>query len=129
VFASVPGETHTLGISMAAELFRRKGWEIELKLGLPHEDLVEALTASRTRVVGLSAGGGHALPALARLVVAVRAAMPGALILIGGKAVELESERVRLLGADAVTSDVTVATRKLKLLADIADPDDFDDHD
>ncbi|MEM7530349.1 MAG: B12-binding domain-containing protein, partial [Pseudomonadota bacterium] len=33
VFASVPGETHTLGIDMAADLFRQDGWEIILKTG------------------------------------------------------------------------------------------------
>jgi methanogenic corrinoid protein MtbC1 len=33
VFCAVPGEQHTLGVMMAADLFRRNGWDVGLLLG------------------------------------------------------------------------------------------------
>ncbi len=47
VFASVPGETHTLGVRMAADLFRKDGWDIELMVGMSHEELVSEIRRSK----------------------------------------------------------------------------------
>ena len=40
VFAAVPGEDHTLGVHMAADFFRKDGWDIALKVGMDHDELV-----------------------------------------------------------------------------------------
>ncbi len=39
-FAAVPGEDHFLGVSMAADLFRKHGWDIEFGCDLDHDAIV-----------------------------------------------------------------------------------------
>ena len=41
LFVSTPGETHTLGVTMAADFFRRRGWQIDLRTGLGHHELLD----------------------------------------------------------------------------------------
>jgi len=48
IFASVPGEDHTLGVNMAADFFRKDGWEIALKVGLDHDQLVAEISGTPT---------------------------------------------------------------------------------
>jgi methanogenic corrinoid protein MtbC1 len=68
-FASVPGETHTLGVSMAADLFRKEGWDIQLLLGLSHDELISEIAQSRPKLIGVSCSGRHSASSLARLVI------------------------------------------------------------
>ena len=42
-FCAVPGEQHTLGVMMAADLFRRNGWDVGLLIGVDHAEIVERL--------------------------------------------------------------------------------------
>lgn len=116
VFASVPGETHTLGVSMAADLFRSKGWDITLKIGMTHEALLEYFTHSNCTVIGLSASGDHAVLPLARLVVALRISNPQALIMLSGKIVQADPETVAHLGVDSVAQDVPGAIAEMERL-------------
>lgn len=104
-FASVPLETHTLGIKMAADLCREQGWRIDLEMGLDHETLVERIVASDHLLVGLSAGGLHALPALARLILAVRVSRPGVRILVSGHIVDEAEDSIRLMHVDGMSRD------------------------
>jgi methanogenic corrinoid protein MtbC1 len=109
VFAPTPGDDHTLGVRMATDLFRAEGWDVELLLGLTHQDLVDAVAASDRRLVGLSASGRRAGPALARLIVALRVARPDAFLLISGPIVAEAEDFVAALGADAAAADVGAA--------------------
>lgn len=116
LFAAVPGETHTLGVRMAADLFRRKGWDITLELGLPHDALVDRITDARPALVGLSAAGAHAAPALARLIVALRTTVPAPVIAVSGQIVHEAGEIVRATAPDAIIADVDEAERVFSLL-------------
>ncbi len=109
VFMSVPGETHTLGVQMAADLFRRQGWSIDLMLEKSHEDLVDAVEVLQPAVIGISAGGEHALVALARLIMALRIHCPDTLILVSGAIVREADDLLRDLGPDATVQDVSTA--------------------
>lgn len=108
-FASVPDETHMLGVKMAADLFRQSGWQIDVEAGLNHDTLLERITSSRHRLVGISAGGLHALPALARLILALRVSVPGVRILISGNIVAEAIDSIRLMQVDVVTTDLEEA--------------------
>lgn len=108
-FASVPGETHTLGVTMAAQYFRKNGWEINLKIGKEHNELVESILAEKTDLLGLSISGEHSLPALARLVIAVRMVAPNTHMFVGGKGVDFCLEELSHLQLDAVVADVEEA--------------------
>lgn len=109
VFTSVPGETHTLGVRMAADLFRRDGWKIDLKVGQPHEKLVGEIAATGAHLIGISVGGLHSLSALSRLIVALRISNPHAWIFVGGHVCGETAEAVSKLGVDGMASDLETA--------------------
>lgn len=106
MFMSVPGEQHTLGVRMAADVFRRRGWDIELLIGQTHDELIEAAEATSTIIIGVSAGGSHALVALARLVLALRIHRPDATITISGRIVEEAPESLEHLSPDGMAPDL-----------------------
>jgi len=104
-FASVPGETHVIGVKMAADLILRDGWDSDLEVGQEHDALLSQILSSRQRIVGLSASGVHSLPALAKLVIAIRLAAPKMLIMVSGPVVEEALDEVKLMGVDGMATD------------------------
>ena len=104
VFATVPGEMHTLGVTMAADLFRRDGWEIDLKVGRAHDELLAELEISDFAILGLSVSTPESLQELIRLVAAVRIAHPHAKIVVAGQLAEIEPNLQDLTDADEVSS-------------------------
>lgn len=105
-FTAVPGENHMLGVSMAADLFRKEGWDISLKRGLEHDEVVQYATVARTPLIGLSAGGEHALVPLAQLVIALRISVPEAAIMVSGAILENDYDNVHALGIDIIPEGV-----------------------
>ncbi len=106
VFATVPGEVHGIGATLAADAMRRKGWDIALRVGLEHDELVEAIAGMRPTMVGLSASmPSHILPT-ARLIVALRVRCPHVWILLGGGLVAYDPEVAHLVDADAAAIDI-----------------------
>ncbi|MEE4189920.1 MAG: cobalamin B12-binding domain-containing protein [Roseobacter sp.] len=121
MFASVPGETHTLGVRMAADLLRSENWEISLKQGMDHDALVAEVEAEQPAIIGLSAAGRHAVPELLRLVIALRLSTPSSKILVGGAIVETSADTLGLMGLDGLAADYEMAKTMLyKLWNDAA---------
>ncbi|SEM54844.1 Methanogenic corrinoid protein MtbC1 [Loktanella fryxellensis] len=116
VFVSVPGETHTLGVRMAADLFRKDGWEIDLRIDENHDSLVAHIVESRAMLVGISAGGKQSLQALSQLIVALRIRMPTTALFISGQITEEAIEAIKLIGVDGIVSDIDEAK---KLMGDL----------
>jgi MerR family transcriptional regulator, light-induced transcriptional regulator len=102
LFVSVPGELHTLGVTMAADLFRNRGWEIDLRTGYEHEELLRSVMDKPFRIIGLSAAYGSSVMALTRLVVALRITHPEAKIFVSGTVVAEVPDLNALIRADAV---------------------------
>jgi len=109
LFATVPGETHGIGITVAADLFREAGWEIDLQLGMNEESLLARVEASQPHIIGLSLSTDHRLPDLVHLVVALRLVVPQAIIGVASGA-EIDDDTINdlvdidLLFHDAVTA-------------------------
>jgi len=125
-FVAVPGEEHTLGVIMAADLFRRNGWDIALLVAMPHEDLIARLIADDRRVIGLSCSGDHTFPALRRLMEAIRRNRPEAKVLLSGQVVRnpdrlstLPQPFTCIFGADEI--DPTMQRLAADLKAEAAD--------
>lgn len=116
IFAAVPDEDHTLGVTMAAEMFRDKGWDIQLEVGLSHEQLIQKLIASRGFLIGLSASSEQSLPALVRAIVAIRICCPGARVLVCGNIAACKLDLVGLSGADAVAATFDSALAEMDRL-------------
>lgn len=104
VFATVPGEQHTLGITMAADLFRREGWLIDLKVGRQHDDLLRELADTDFAILGLSATSKAVLPELIRLIAAIRVSFPHVRIIVSGHLAETEPQLRQLTDADCVST-------------------------
>jgi MerR family transcriptional regulator, light-induced transcriptional regulator len=82
LFASVPGEQHTLGVTIAAEVFRNAGWDIALMIDQSHEALIDRAAAIQPPVMGLSISNSNGLDRLARLVVSMRLTLPDTVIAV-----------------------------------------------
>jgi len=108
-FATVPGEGHSLGATLAADMFRADGWEIELFAGFEHAALVEALSCTRAPVIGLSASGREHLPALVRLLGALAAARQTAPVFVSGGIAAEVPDLVGLTGVAGATADYHAA--------------------
>lgn len=117
LFATVPGELHTMGVTMAADLFRNRGWEIDLRVGYEHEELVASIADRSYKVIGLSAGQPGGLVALARMVVAMRITHPTARIFVGGHIVAEVPGLNALIAADGVASNWTETVKMMEELA------------
>lgn len=116
LFATVPGEDHGIGITVAADLFREVGWEIDLKIGTDHDSLVAHVERTRPHILGLSLSTEHRLDALVRLVVAMRITVPHAIIGVA-PASNVDEKRLRdLVDIDLVFADAPSACLDLDRL-------------
>ncbi len=119
LFATVPGEDHGIGITMAADLFRDAGWEIDLQTDTDHDALLTHVEATRPQIIGLSLSSDRRLDELVRLVVGMRISVPEAIIGVapGG---DLEGERIlRLVDIDLVFDDARSACTDLARLVEL----------
>ncbi len=114
LFATVPGESHGLGITVAADLFRDAGWEIDLEVGRDHETLLAHVENNQPFAIGLSFSTDERLDALVRLVVAIRLTVPH-IILGVAPPEEFDDEALRrLVDIDLVFRDAASACSDLE---------------
>ena len=119
IFASVPGEDHTMGVRMAADLFRKDGWEIMLKVGLDHDELISEIEQTPNSIIGLSVSGRHSMDALSRLVLALHICCPHARILVSGQDIDGMKPLLSLMGLDGIATDIEDAKRQMLALWDL----------
>jgi methanogenic corrinoid protein MtbC1 len=113
VFATVPGEVHALGVTIAADTMRRKGWDIALRAGLTHDALVEEIARLQPTMVGLSVAHPSSTLATARLIVALRVRCPQVWIILGGGLVAQDPDLALAVDADAAATDIEDGAAKL----------------
>jgi len=116
--ASVPGETHMLGVRMAADLLREKGWDIDIEVGLDHDTMIDRIEESGHLVIGVSAAGDHALASLAKMVLGIQVRCPRAAILVSGNIVAEAGESVALMGVDGMSQNFAEASKMLDQMWD-----------
>ena len=121
LFATVPGEEHGIGITVAADLFRDAGWEIDLRTDTEHDRLVARVEDTQPHIIGLSLSTEQRLDALVRLVVAMRITMPSAII-GGAPARNVDAARLHeLVDIDLVFGDAPSACHELERLIRLRD--------
>ncbi|MCL5776137.1 cobalamin B12-binding domain-containing protein [Limibaculum sp. FT325] len=113
-FALVPGEQHSVGLTMAAELCRRTGWQISVLNAETHDGLLAEIEREDCGFVGLSASGLRSHQALARLIAALRVWKPGLFIVVGGQLAQRFPQMVGRLGANALASDPLEAINRME---------------
>ena len=104
VFAPCPQEGHMIGLTMTADDLRRRGWEIDLVSSDQHDTLIREIERRAPINVALGATSVEMTLPLTRLVVALRAHIPGVWVMIGGAITTQEPELLSLTGADAVAN-------------------------
>lgn len=117
VFCTLPDETHTLGVVIAADAFRQHGWEIDLSLGESRGDLLDQLSEQDYAVLGLSVGSVRTARTLGMLIPDIRAAAPETRILVSGAYIAAEPEAAARFGADGWARDIPGALREMARLA------------
>lgn len=116
LFATVPGEDHGIGITVAADLFRDVGWEIDLQTGTDHDALIAHVERTQPHIIGLSLSTDQRLDALMRLVVALRLVIPHSIIGVA-PASHVDAKRLgNLVDIDLVFADAPSACRALDRL-------------
>lgn len=118
IFAAVPGEQHTLGVMMAADLFRRHGWDVSLLVGQSHDELIDRIARDDRAVIGLSCSGDHSFPALKRLMHAIRRNRPNTHVLLSGQIVTLPDRLSDLPLIFKTVSDVASAEAIMREIED-----------
>ncbi len=114
VFALVPGETHTLGIEIATDHFRREGWDVDMLVGLDHDALIAQADEHHYEAIVLVANSDRMLEPLTRLSLALRITQPLAHIIVAGSILDHHPDILQLVAAEAVMPDLDTALQTLR---------------
>lgn len=116
LFATDPGEDHGIGITVAADLFREVGREIDLQTDTDHDGLIAHVECTEPHIIGLSLSSAGRLDALVRSVVAMRIVMPRAIIGVApGRDRDVQAVR-SLVDIDLMFEDARSACDELERL-------------
>lgn len=109
--APAPGETHVLGSAMAAEFFRRDGWNVLYEPAPTRAALLARVAAGWVDVVGLSVTGRPDIKELAATITELKGGSlnPGLLVIAGGEAMVADPTLVAAIGADATIAALPAA--------------------
>jgi len=102
-----PGEQHSFGLNMVADMFRENGWCVRAGPAVARAKLVELVAGEWFDLIGLSVTAERALKGLPACIREVRQAScnPDLGVFAGGRAIREHGERSRFLGADSVLND------------------------
>ena len=84
VLLAAPGEQHTLGLYLVGEFLRRAGFGVHLEPYMPEFELLHLVRCNAVTLVGISVSNTQLLPALSRLICALRKAAPALPVMLGG---------------------------------------------
>lgn len=126
LFAAVPGETHMIGVKMAADIFRREGWDIDLCVGFSSDELIARVLERDHHIVGLSCSGTHSIASLRQIVENIRIAVPDIKILLSGPVMQGDVDAIANLEIDELAGDVRQALTAMKNFQMTAEPSCFD---
>ncbi|WP_369235035.1 B12-binding domain-containing protein [Jiella sp. M17.18] len=118
LLAGVPGEQHTFGLFVLAELFLKAGWSVAVEIAASLDDLRAAVSRRPFDAVGLSVGSERFLPPLAGQVAALRSASAAAntRIFLGGWAFTQGDTSLDAYGVDLIETNARAAVARASLL-------------
>ncbi len=107
LFAAVPGEQHTFGLSMIVQYFLRAGWDAALIPSPAAEELLRLVQLEPIALVGLSMSREAHAPALKALIGRLRSGScnPALRLIVGGVAFEGRAGLAAELDADGTAAD------------------------
>ena len=107
LLVTVPGEQHTFGIYMVAELFRQKGWDVWGGVPESQESVIEFVKGDWFDVIGVSVSSQSSVVGLGKFIRRIRkcSCNKDIGVLLGGRAFEGKAELAADLSAHAVIAD------------------------
>jgi methanogenic corrinoid protein MtbC1 len=99
LFGSFTGQSHVLGLSFAAEHFRRSGWNVRHMPGTHQGAFLAAVASKSPDIVGLTAATDRDLKILQSVIDQIRKLHAHPRIIVGGSSPNLSQ-----LNADAVVT-------------------------
>jgi MerR family transcriptional regulator, light-induced transcriptional regulator len=117
VFATMPGDVHTFGIEIVAELFRNHGWDVRLIHPRSISDLATIVRSEAITILGLSASNEGQFATVAAAIRALRLAScsPDMKVVVGGTAFAADTQAAIDLGADEAAVDAHSALRLARM--------------
>jgi MerR family transcriptional regulator, light-induced transcriptional regulator len=111
IFASMPGEQHSLGTLMVAECFERTGWQVEALIEPSQSDLNVKIAEQYFDLIGLTVSCDCTTAALGSLVKTIKAIScnPHIRIMLGGRFINENRDLVDACGADGTAADAKSA--------------------
>lgn len=114
MLALVPGETHSLGLHMAADLLGNDGWDVDISVGEDFDTAMGRTELARYSSVVLVANSERRMADLVRMALALRITQPMAHLIVAGDILNLVEDVERLTGADAAIFDLSTAVAQLR---------------
>lgn len=108
----LPGDNHTLASEIAADIFRRAGWDVDLSVGEDHDSVVARAETTAFAAVMIVANTVDELEQLTRLVIGLRIVAPMAPVVLAGKILSMP-DVADLSGVDAVIDSLESAAEQL----------------
>ena len=111
LIAPAPGESHGFGAAMAAEFFRRGGWQVTHLTAADRNGLVAEVACQPYDVVGLSLTAAEGLTRLTHTIAVLRrrSLNPDMVVILGGPVFAADPSLVTAVGADAAIAAVELA--------------------
>lgn len=109
-------ETHTLGVFVAADQFRRLGFQVEVAVDQHPRQIAALLRKHRFAMVGITAAGRRTLASTRELVDIIRAtAIRVVPVVIGGPVLDTGIDVLKTTGANYIARDAQTALHKCGL--------------
>lgn len=121
LFSPIPGEQHSFGALVIAEVFTRAGWNAEALIEPIRPELLRTLAERNFDLVGLTVSCDCPSARLSELITAMRSVSKnsGIQVFIGGRVVNADTALVDQVGADGTAHDAMSALA----LAEVQIPD------
>lgn len=109
LFATLPGQAHTLGIVLASEAFRQAGYGVDVMLDSSPEAIRQAVRDRDVRLLGLTAGHSDRVHEILSIADRAKSIPRPPAIMVGGAAAPRIDDRGRSGRIDCVAPDLSVA--------------------
>ncbi|MCQ0986370.1 cobalamin B12-binding domain-containing protein [Jiella marina] len=118
LLAAAPGEQHTFGLFVLAEMFLAAGWRVSIELRATTDELCSKVEMRTYDAIGLSVGSERFLPGVEKLVTTLRNASKSSdtRIFLGGWAFTVARQSLDDYGADLIATDGRSAVERAGLL-------------
>lgn len=118
LLTAIPGEQHSLGLSIVSEFFRRSGWNLCTGPFESYRELISIVQSRWFDVIGFSVSGNRRIEELRLAIQDIRrdSRNRNVGIMLGGPMMIERPELVASLGADIISGDAARAPQQARIL-------------